>query len=193
MNVDKRHSPITSSAAAPPTVKRSDSDYTFQSYDCSSRSSTLSSTVNGKQVRSNGASDVMKGTGDAIKLIDLEEEDGTSTTAYFSSDEFSSLSGYESIEAGINSLNIIFNRKPEVAPETNKLSFANPHYLCPEVRNIVERRKGCVTNEFGENMASAAANKDSAESSHQHFAQALNSPADSLFSDYQVGQLFLPF
>jgi hypothetical protein len=51
------------------------------------------------------------------------------------------------------------------------------------VRNIVERRR--ATNVFGENML-AVANKESADASHQHFAQALNSPADSLFSDYQV-------
>ena len=43
--VDKK-----SSTSSPPSnvVKRSDSDYTFQSYDCSSRSSTLSSSINGK-------------------------------------------------------------------------------------------------------------------------------------------------
>jgi hypothetical protein len=165
-------------------VKRSDSDYTFQSYDCSSRSSTLSSSVNGKPVLSNKSGDVTNN----IKLIDLEEEDGASTTAYFSSDEFSSLSGYESIEAGINNLNVIFNRFPaktEASDSGNKMSFANPHYLCPEVRSIVEKRRGGATNVFGENMLAAA--KDSSESSsHQHFAQALNSPADSLFSDYQV-------
>ena len=140
--------------------------------------------------------DVIKGTSDAIKLIDLEEEDGASTTAYFSSDEFSSLSGYESIEAGINNLNGIFNQNrfsgfskpddPLSDKQTNKMSFANPHYLCPEVRQIVEKRKG-VTNVFGENMlAVAPASKENADSSHQHFAQALNSPADSLFSDYQA-------
>ena len=54
--------------------------------------------------RSNGV------TSDVTRLIDLEEEDAASTTAYFSSDEFSSLSGYESIEAGINNLNVIFNK-----------------------------------------------------------------------------------
>jgi hypothetical protein len=100
----------------------------LQSYDCSSRSSTLSSSVNGKPARTG---DAVKGTADAIKLIDLEEEDAASTTAYFSSDEFSSLSGYESIEAGINNLIGSSARKPEVAESdnNNKLSFANPHYL----------------------------------------------------------------
>ena len=84
--------------------------------------------------------------------------------------------------------------KPEENEKQNKLSFANPHYLCPEVRNIVEKRRGCASNIFGENML--AASKDSSETSHQHFAQALNSPADSLFSDYQVqirGQSYKTF
>jgi hypothetical protein len=74
---------------------------------------------------------------DGIKLIELdEEEDGASTMAYFSSDEFSSLSGYESIETGINNVNSVFYRnRPEAAKEIefvqvcHSLSFCHPIYV----------------------------------------------------------------
>lgn len=65
-----------------------------------------------------------------------------------------------------------------------KMSFANPHYLCPEVETIVEKRQSGISNIFSENMAAIV--KDADDSQHINFAQALNSPADSLFSDYQV-------
>jgi hypothetical protein len=68
---------------------------------------------------------------------------------------------------------------------SGKMSFANPHYLCPEVETIVEKRGRGISNIFSENMAVIV--KDPEDSSqHINFVQALNSPADSLFSDYQV-------
>ncbi len=67
---------------------------------------------------------------------------------------------------------------------SGKMSFANPHYLCPEVETIVEKRRSGISNKFSENMAAIV--KDPEDSQHINFAQALNSPADSLFSDYQV-------
>ncbi len=108
------------------TVARSDSAYTFQSYDCSSRSSTLSSqassTSNGvhKAARYNWrlppvkqgklklsflplreqlsyhqrlhkSSSVNRGFCGDVRLLDLEEE--AAAAAFYSSDEFSSLSG----------------------------------------------------------------------------------------------------
>ena len=181
------------------TLARSDSAYTFQSYDCSSsRSSTLSSSGaggggggggsgNGRNNNQNSmqlpkSSSVNRGfkvcsskifaisfedlifsafpqTGSDIRLIDVDEEE-LATYA----DEFSSLSGYDSIEA--------VDLRDEDCQ--SRLSFANPHYLGPDVQAILERKRV--------NRRNVLLRDDS----HQSFAQALNSPADSLFSDYQV-------
>lgn len=228
---------------------RSDSSYTFQSYDCSSRSSTLSSTatnkgackplnkslpqqlkaVNYKSSASKPSplttSGLLSKNGSQVKLIDLEDEDEESDypIAYFNSTEddlndFSSLSGYESMEGGIHyessvSSSIIKTQLPVLSstneakctslqyknpPLTNdsqrtircesRLSFANPHYLCPEVQDILEKRSGTtsekkisqISNVFGERMLGIVRD----DLSHENFAQALNSPAESLVSDY---------
>lgn len=178
------------------TLARSDSAYTFQSYDySSSRSSTLSSSGTGSN-SSNGTGKInnmtlpkssstkfkvsfVKGqkkrkkslslfcscflqTGSDIRLIDLDEEE-LATYA----DEFSSLSGYESIEA-------VDHMRDEDCQ--SRLSFANPHYLGPDVQAILERKRVSRRNVLLR------------DESHQSFAQALNSPADSLFSDYQVNK-----
>lgn len=136
---------------------RSDSNYTFQSYDCSSRSSTLSSQHSSANIPK--SSSINRGffSGET-KLVDLEEEEAAT---FYSSDEFSSLSGYESIEA--------VNREDC----ESRMSFANPHYLGPDVQAIIDRKRVIRTNYLLR------------DDSHQSFAQALNSPADSLYSDYQ--------
>jgi hypothetical protein len=61
-------------------------------------------------------------------LIELdEEEDAASTTAYFSSDEFSSLSGYESIETGINNISSIFyHNRPKASKEIEFVQVRHP-------------------------------------------------------------------
>ena len=224
---------------------RSDSSYTFQSYDCSSRSSTLSSTaannsiynknnllsrplkaINGKNAKSKAScpntSGMLSKNGSQVKLIDLEdeEEEIEYPATYFNSTEddlndFSSLSGYESMEGGthyeitgssstanptssINSSTkdtkptFFSNKTSNFVGDSRKtigcdsrLSFANPHYLCPDVENIMEKRGGPkpekkIHNVFGERMLGIVRD----ELSHENFAQALNSPAESLISDY---------
>ena len=57
----------------------------------------------------------------------------------------------------------------------SRMSFSNPHYLSPDVQAIIDKKR------------KDRANVLLRDESHQSFAQALNSPADSLFSDYQVG------
>ena len=143
-------------------LAKSDSSYTFQSYDCSSRSSTISSSNKSSAVRK--SSSINRGFNinniNNIKLIDLEEEERAA--AFYSSDEFSSLSGYESIET--------VNDEDDAE---STMSFANPHYLGPDVQAILDRKKTARNNVLLR------------DESHQSFANALNSPTDSLFSDYQ--------
>ena len=93
---------------------------------------------------------------------------------FFSGDELSS-SGYESIEANIN---CISNKKPSAA----LTSFSNPNYLCPDAKTVVEKQQ---KNKFGETIIPPICQL-SRDESHQNFAAALNSPAESLISDYQV-------
>ena len=93
----------------------------------------------------------------------------------FSGDELSS-SGYESIEANIN---CISNKKPSAA----LTSFSNPNYLCPDAKTVVEKKQ--QKNKFGETIIPPICQL-SRDESHQNFAAALNSPAESLISDYQV-------
>ena len=59
-----------------------------------------------------------------------------------------------------------------VSGGSDRLSFANPNYVGPE-RNQAQRPLHQLTR----------------DESHQSFAQALNSPADSLYSDYQDFQV----
>lgn len=228
---------------------RSDSAYTFQSYDYSSRSSTLSSTaannvlnkpasktlsrpikaINSKSMKSKASCSSTNGllskNGSQVKLIDLEdeEEEIEYPATYFNSTEddlndFSSLSGYESMEGGTHyessGLTDVTNQILPAPPSTNdtkptslpyknlssvndsrktigcesRMSFANPHYLCPDVQNILEKRSGTtserkisqISSVFGERMLGIVRD----ELSHENFAQALNSPAESLISDY---------
>ena len=228
-----------STKQAQPT--RSDSSYTFQSYDCSSRSSTMSSTaannalnnrnnplsrplkaINSKSTRSKAScpsgGGLLSKNGSQVKLIDLEDEDEDIDypATYFNSTEddlndFSSLSGYESMEGGTHyessGASSIVNTSSSTNASTkemksnffsgknldsrktigcdSKLSFANPHYLCPDVENILEKRGSSkgekkIHNVFGERMLGIVRD----ELSHENFAQALNSPAESLISDY---------
>ena len=233
----------------PPT--RSDSSYTFQSYDCSSRSSTISSAaqkadtnkpanhalsrplraINSKSAKSKAScsstSGLLSKNGSQVKLIDLEDEEDDDIgypLAYFNStdddlNDISSLSGYESMEGGTThydtSASTNLHKPSEVhvnkksakpssligkhLPSTNdsrktigcasRMSFANPHYLCADVKNILEKTNGgaCagrkmsqVSSVFGERMLGIVRD----ELSHENFAQALNSPAESLISDY---------
>lgn len=221
---------------------RSDSAYTFQSYDYSSRSSTLSSTaannavkgpanktlsrplkaINSKSVKSKASctstSGLLSKNGSQVKLIDLEDEDDEIEypATYFNSTEddlndFSSLSGYESMEGGTHYESSILPVppitnavKPTIFSYKNltsgydsrktigcesKMSFANPHYLCPDAQTIYEKRGGTnacqkkmsqVSSVFGERMLGLVRD----DLSHENFAQALNSPAESLISDY---------
>ena len=119
---------------------------------------------------------------------------------FFSGDELSS-SGYESIEANIN---CISNKKP--SSSTALTSFSNPNYLCPglysfkiyfiplenpllhisfsleDAKTVGEKQQ---KNKFGETIIPPICQL-SRDESHQNFAAALNSPAESLISDYQV-------
>ena len=124
-------------------VGRSDSAYTFQSYDCSSsRSSTLSS-------NESSGSDGCGGGG---------KTGGNSSILPTSiSQRFSELAA----------------KLDNPDEDNNKAGFANPHYLSPEVQAMLEKKRLQRTNVLLR------------DDSHQSFAQALNSPADSLFSDYQ--------
>ena len=121
---------------------------------------------------------------------------------FFSGDELSS-SGYESIEANIN---CISNKKP--SSSTALTSFSNPNYLCPGLYTFLKssfhsNEKPCIIyiffsskdaktvvekqqkNKFGETIIPPICQL-SRDESHQNFAAALNSPAESLISDYQV-------
>ena len=131
------------------TVNKSDSSYTFQSYDCSSRSASTEASKSNKA---------------ATKLVDLESS--------AMSDDYSSLSGYESIESNYE---VALSKKVEdMKAKFNEgkltTSFANPHYLCPEVQTIVESKNNGMISKYGEKL-----NQESL---------ALNSPAESLISDY---------
>ena len=159
----------------PSTTKRSDSSYTFQSYDCSSsRSSTLSSNP---PINNNTNSRPLMGTRVLPprnhRILDIETESNSaknndsSSSAYYSADEMSSISGYESIAETAN----INNKKNN---SSNLTSFSNPNYLCPDAKTIVERKQ--QKNKFDETLVTSE--------SHQNFAAALNSPAESLISDY---------
>ena len=171
--------PIESLIGGEKGPSRSDSEYTFQSYDCSSRSSTASSRDTSSNTPPNHQSSRLSRSASIhnriagffngeVKLIDLEEEEAAN---FYSSDEFSSLSGYESIEA----VNDVETDDVCKADDTlSRLSFANPNYLAPDVQEMVERKK----------MTRAQCLLRDSESNHS-LAQALNSPADSLFSDFQ--------
>jgi hypothetical protein len=130
-------------------ASRSDSAYTFQSYDCSSRSSTLSSNDStmssaSSSTRMSKSSSINRGftvsSGDS-RLVDVEEE------------EHGSL--------------------PSPTGSTSTLGFSNPHYLASDVEAMLERKR------------QVHAHLLLRDDSHRSFAQALSSPADSLFSDYQ--------
>lgn len=173
------HSPPIEALIGEKGPSRSDSEYTFQSYDCSSRSSTASSRETSsntppshhgaKLAKSSSIQNRIAGFFNGeVKLIDLEEEEAAN---FYSSDEFSSLSGYESIEA-VNDVEGDDIAKPD--DTLSRLSFANPNYLAPDVQEMVERKK----------MTRAQFVARESESNHS-LAQALNSPADSLFSDFQ--------
>ena len=152
------------------STTRSDSMNTFQSYDCSSRSSTLSS----NPVRPIMGTRVLPPRNN--RLVDLELDSGA-TSAYYSGDELSSLSGYESIDGGVGGNNSISNKTKNLQ---NMTSFSNPNYLCPDAKTMIEKKQ--QKNKFDETIVSQMTRDES----HQNFAAALNSPAESLISDYQV-------
>ena len=156
------------------TTPRSDSINTFQSYDCSSRSSTLSS-VN--PVRPIMGTRVLPPRNN--RLVDLELDSGA-TSAYYSGDELSSLSGYESIDGSNSSKDKTSSAKNNTTSLQNMTSFSNPNYLCPDAKTMIEKKQ--QKNKFDETPVSQM----SRDESHQNFAAALNSPAESLISDYQV-------
>lgn len=139
-------------------LRSSDSAFTFQSYDCSSRSSTLSTTSPSTNMSKSFS--INKGfTLGELKLVDLEEEE--KAAQFYASQEFqSSISGYES------------NADDSAEDAKSRMSFANPNYLSPEVQSQMEKKQEIRSNVLLR------------DDSHQSFAQALNSPADSLFSDY---------
>ena len=66
--------------------------------------------------------------------------------------------------------------------------FSNPNYLCPDAKTIVERKQ--QKNKFDETVLPPSVAQLSRDESHQNFAAALNSPAESLITDYQVGIKF---
>ena len=161
---------------------RSDSINTFQSYDCSSRSSTLSSVNNPVRLPLMGTRVLPPRNS---RLVDLELDSGA-TSAYYSGDELSSLSGYESIDGSLkDKISSSKNNTTNNSSLQNMTSFSNPNYLCPDAKTMIEKKQ--QKNKFDETPVSQM----SRDESHQNFAAALNSPAESLISDYQVGCLFL--
>ena len=113
---------------------------------------------------------------------------GNNSSAYCSGDELSSLSGYESIEGNIDNI-----YPPNTGPgnkkktDLNMTSFSNPNYLCPDAKTILERKQ--QKNKFDETIlppTTTTVAQLTRDESHQNFAAALNSPAESLISDYQV-------
>ena len=89
-----------------------------------------------------------------------------------------SSSGYESIEANINSI----SKDTKDNKKSSLTSFSNPNYLCPDAKTMAEKQN---KNKFGETIIPPICQL-SRDESHQNFAAALNSPAESLISDYQV-------
>ena len=75
----------------------------------------------------------------------------------------------------------------------SRLSFSNPHYLGPDVQALLadKQRRRRQQQHLSQQPLPPAQQKQVQASlmrtsdSHQSFAAALNSPADSLFSDYQ--------
>jgi len=127
-------------------VGRSDSQFTFQSYDCSSRNSTLSS---------------RPANGEAARLVEVEEEGGRET-----SDDFSTISGYDSLEAGLN-----FNSECANISSTDcLLSFSNPNYSGPELARVGQKPEREVVN-----RRRLGGLRDE-EDQHTTFAAALMSP-----------------
>ena len=133
------------------------------------------------------------------RIVDLELDSGgsggNSSSAYYSGDELSSLSGYESIDGNINCISSSQNNKKIVTSNNKELqtmtSFSNPNYLCPDAKTIIERKQH--KNKFDETLVppphAPVTSQMSRDESHQNFAAALNSPAESLISDYQVRKL----
>ena len=95
-----------------------------------------------------------------VKLLDLEEEEAEAEAArsFYANQEFGSLTS---------------GGKSDASGSGKSTSFSNPHYLSPEVQAMVDRKKEIRSNVLLR------------DDSHQSFANALNSPADSLFSDFQ--------
>ena len=125
------------------------------------------------------------------RIADLEFDGsgGNNSSAYCSGDELSSLSGYESIEGNINSISnpTATNKKKEDSLKNTMTSFSNPNYLCPDAKTILERKQ--QKNKFDETIlppTTTTVAQLTRDESHQNFAAALNSPAESLISDYQV-------
>merc|ERR1712012_1458216 len=87
------------------------------------------------------------------KLVDYEG------SANCLSDDYSSLSGYESIESNYDTAlsKKVEDMKAKFSEgKGSKTSFANPHYLCPDVQNIMETSSSSsksATNKYGERMA----------------------------------------
>ena len=114
----------------------------------------------------------------------------------------SSLSGYESIDGNINSISLsngvtkksISANHSSQSGGGNSLSkdfqnmtcFSNPNYLCPDAKTIIERKQ--QKNKFDETVLppTPSVAQLARDESHQNFAAALNSPAESLITDYQV-------
>ena len=71
------------------------------------------------------------------RLVDLELDSGA-TSAYYSGDELSSLSGYESIDGGLGVNNSISNKTKNLQ---NMTSFSNPNYLCPDAKTMIEKKQ----------------------------------------------------
>ena len=82
-----------------------------------------------------------------------------------------------------NSANLGNKKKADL----NMTCFSNPNYLCPDAKTILERKQ--QKNKFDETIippTTSVVAQLTRDESHQNFAAALNSPAESLISDYQV-------
>ena len=99
--------------------------------------------------------------GEAARLVEVEEEE-EEVGGRETSDDFSTISGYDSLEAGLN-----FNSEGGNISSTDcLLSFSNPNYSGPELaarvsqkpeKEMVNRRRGGLRDEEDQHTTFAAA------------------------------------
>ena len=108
----------TKDSPVQPSIKKSDSQFTFQSYSCSSRNSTLSSCY--------------RELSDTGHLVDLTEE------GHETEDEASTISGYDSLEA-VN--------MPDTKLSLSNPHYSGPHISQEEKHSSYAEALKCPTDE----------------------------------------------